>query len=458
MNRWTTSFFAAILAGASAFAQSDNFTFAPQIDAQQAMEKVQEGFAKTETMFAAKGLPMPDINLDLQSVKSNLAFQLQSGISIQTTGRIDRGNSAYDRGTRSLDDHQYEEAVRIFDVVINEKNPRADGALYWKAYALNRIGRRDDALAALAALRRDYAGSHWLNDAQALEAEVKQGSGQAISSAQESNEDIKLMAINSLMSADPERAIPLLEGILKGNSPPKVKDRAMFVLTQNRSTRSQQILSDYAKGAGNPDLQIRAVRYLGMSGATDAQQQLVTVYGGSGDVAVKREIIRALMTSKAKDPLFNLAKSEKDEALRAEAISQLGNLHAADQLMQLYTSEPSVDNRVRIIRSLSNAGASDKLLELIRSEKEPRVRSEAVRSFATSRSTPPETLAGLYASETDAKTKKDIVNGLFSRGDAKLLIELSRKESDPVMKRYMVERLSSMRSKEATDYMIELLK
>ena len=166
-----------------------------------------------------------------------------------------------------------------------------NGALYWKAYALNRIGKRDEAIAALAVLRRDYPNSHWLNDAQALEAEVKQNAGQPVSPADESNEDIKLMAINSLMNADPERAIPLLEGLLKSNATPRVKDRAMFVLTQNRSPRAQQILADYAKGAGNPDLQVRAIRYVGMSGTPEAQQQLASVYAASNDVAVKREII-----------------------------------------------------------------------------------------------------------------------------------------------------------------------
>ena len=46
---------------------------------------------------------------------------------------------------------------------------------------------------------------------------------------------------------------------------------------------------------------------------------------------------------------------------------------------------------------------------------------------------------------------------LFIRGDAKPLIELARKESDPALKRRIVERLSIMRSKEATDFLIELL-
>ncbi|HVV45040.1 MAG TPA: tetratricopeptide repeat protein, partial [Bryobacteraceae bacterium] len=134
-----------------------------------------------------------------------------------------RGDGEYDSGTRALDQHHYDEAVMRFDQVINSKSSRADGALYWKAYALNRAGKKDDALATLSQLRRDYPQSPWLNDAQALENEVKQSSGQPISPAQESNDDLKLLAINSLMHADPERAVPLIESILKGSAPPNVK-------------------------------------------------------------------------------------------------------------------------------------------------------------------------------------------------------------------------------------------
>jgi hypothetical protein len=350
--------------------------------------------------------PLPDLDLqkELAQVQADLA-KAHTDIVISHVGMLfqGRGNAtpfdaAYDIGTRALDDHKYEEAVRTFDAVINSKSQRADGALYWKAYALNRLGRRDDALAALAVLRRDHPNSRWLNDAQALEAEVKQGSGQAVLPAQETNEDLKLMAINSLMGADPDRAMPLLEGLLKGNSTPAVKDRAMFVLTQNQSPRAQQILAQYAKGAGNPDLQMRAIRYIGMSGTSEARQQLVSIYNASNDASVKRQVIQALMISNGREPLFTLAKNEKDADLRADAIRQLGIIGATDQLLQLYSSD------------------------------------------------------------SDPKAKRAVIDGLFMHNDAKALVDLARKEPDPTMKRSIVERLAMMHSKEATDYMMELLK
>jgi TolA-binding protein len=365
----------------------------------------------------------------------------------------------YETGARLLDNHQYDEAIARFDRVIAAKTDRADGALYWKAYALNRIGRRDEALAAVATLRHDYPQSRWLNDAQVLEAEVKQNAGRPVSPADESNEDIKLMAINSLMGADPDRAIPLLENLLKSDNSPRLKDRALFVLTQNRSPKAQQILADYAKGAGNPDLQMRAIRYIGASGTAESQQQLAAIYGSSNDAAVKREILRSLMTSGAKEQLVNVARNEKDTALRAEAIRQLGAMRATDQLFRLYTPDVPPETRNEIIRALMVSGAGDRLLELARGEKDQSVRSEAIRNLSATRSTTADALVNLYTPDTEPRIKRELINGLFSRGDAKPLIEIARRETDPVMKKFIVERLAAMRnSKEATDYMMELLK
>jgi len=365
--------------------------------------------AQLKFQFDSKGFDDLDAAAAVLADKANLAF-LQAPAApaapmppMPPRGKIfinPRGDGEYDAGTRALDQHKYDEAVRHYDAVVNSKSARADGALYWKAYSLNREGKRDDALAALAELRRDYASSAWLNDAQALEAEVKQNAGQPVSPNQESNDDLKLLAINSLMNADAERAIPLIEGILKGNSAPNVKDNALFVLAHSKSQRAQQVLADYAKGAGNPDMQLRAIQYVGMSGTKDAQQLLAGVYGTSADTRVKTSILQSLMVAHATDLLLNIAKTEKDANLRNTAIRQL----AAD------------------------------------------------------RSVPSETLLELYAA-SDTSAKKEIVNGFTGRRDAKTLVDLARKETDPAMKRYIVERLGDMRdSKEAMDYMMELLK
>ena len=47
---------------------------------------------------------------------------------------------------------------------------------------------------------------------------------------------------------------------------------------------------------------------------------------------------------------------------------------------------------------------------------------------------------------------------LFIQRNAKALVELARAEKDPDLKRELVSKLSVMKTPEATDYMLELLK
>ena len=119
----------------------------------------------------------------------------------------------YQRGQSALDQHRWDEALTDFTQVASQGGDRADGALYWKAYTLNKLGRKDDALAAIADLRKSYASSRWLQDAGALEIEVKQSSGQPVSPEAQTDEDLKLMALNGLMQTDPDKALTAVDGI-----------------------------------------------------------------------------------------------------------------------------------------------------------------------------------------------------------------------------------------------------
>ena len=83
----------------------------------------------------------------------------------------------YRRGRTALDAGRWDDAIAAFSDSAARKGAAADGALYWKAYAQNRAGQRDAALATVAALRQQYPSSHWLNDAQALEVEIHARAG-----------------------------------------------------------------------------------------------------------------------------------------------------------------------------------------------------------------------------------------------------------------------------------------
>ena len=144
---------------------------------------------------------------------------------------------AYDSATDALDDHDWRRAAEGFQKVAELRMSHADAALYWLAYAQGKMGARSEALSTLLQLQKSYPKSKWVEDGKTLEVEIRQSAGQVIRPEHVEDEEVKLMAINGLMMSDPERAIPILEGILNGNQPVKLKERALFVLSQSGSQR-----------------------------------------------------------------------------------------------------------------------------------------------------------------------------------------------------------------------------
>ena len=74
----------------------------------------------------------------------------------------------YQSAKDALDNGEYDNAIKQFDEVVKIHGRRADGAMYWKAYALNKAGNKAQALTEIGELRKDYPKSKWLRDAGAL--------------------------------------------------------------------------------------------------------------------------------------------------------------------------------------------------------------------------------------------------------------------------------------------------
>jgi HEAT repeat protein len=404
-------------------------------------------------------------DLDLSNLDLSLAeLQAQQGkVVVRGSApvvRVYEGDQRgmYDAGISAIDGEQWQRAIDRFDRVIAANKTRVDGAMYWKAYALDKLGQRNDALTTLQALEKTYPNSRYLDDAKALALEVRKDAGQEVKPEEQANQELKLIALTSVMQADPERGIPLLEQIIKGNNPLKIKQRALFLLSTNDSPRARDVLAGMARGGANPDLQMKALRYLGMRRGANTQL-LADIYAGSKDPDVKREIIRSLMMAHDVDRLLNIAKTEPAPELRVEAIRQLGMMRADSQLMELYGVENSGEIREQIFRSMVMSGDAERAAQMAKQEADAKVRASAVRSLGTmDRAKTGDALAQIYKSDKDQGVKKAVISALDMQQNARALVDLARQEGDPTLKKEIVSRLSTMKSKEATDYMLELLK
>ncbi len=366
----------------------------------------------------------------------------------------------YSEGTRAINDAHWAQAEQIFSNLASQHGARAEAALYWEAYAENKQGNAGRALEICAQLRHAYPQGNWVKECSALEIEIHGKSDDPMPPQAEQDEELKLLALNSLMQQDEAHALPIIQQILNSDKSEKLKDRALFVLAQDQSPQAQALLGQVASGERNPALQRKAIQMLAVARGKQAAETLANIYRQTKNEEVKNAILHTYLIIGTPDPLVEAARHESDPELVRTAVHTLGAMGATSQLLTLYhdTSDPKV--KAEVISGLIPAGqkGADALGSIAGSEQDPELRRKAIRNLgiAGGMSAAP-ALVATFKKNTDLETKKAVAQALFLAGDSHDLVELARAEKDPAVKQSLVQQLSLMHNKEATDYMLEIL-
>jgi HEAT repeat protein len=365
----------------------------------------------------------------------------------------------YEAATKDMDNGNYDKAIYGYDRVIRMHGRRADAALYWRAYALHKLSRNQEAQQSIDELNRTHSNSTWRREARLLEHELRRSGSKAdVDPAKEADDEIKILALNSLMQSDPEKGVAAAGKLLQGDSSDKVKERALFVLAQSKSDKAQEMLLSVAKGTSNPELQAHAIKWLAIAGGMRNSQTLQEIYASALSNDVKKQVLRSFIINRDKDALFKIAQQEKTPELKCDAIRQLGVLRAAAELSQLYKSSTDPETKECLLKSMSIAGNQEALIEIAKSEADPGIRRHAIRNLGiTEGQAATDALVAAYNSNADVDTRREVIRALFVHRDAKDLVALARKETNPELRRELVRELSVMHSPEANEYMLELL-
>jgi len=183
--------------------------------------------------------------------------QVQSFLSgVEPAGAVSdsSGNAtdsaAYAEGMRAINRSDWSHAVTIFTNIARQRSTHADGSLFWKAYSENRLGQSRQAMDSCIELQRDFPSSLWIDECGALEIEMHAKSGQPAPPNAEKSDDLKLLALNSMLRTDEPRAMAQIQEILNGNSSEKLKKEAQFILGQHYSsaTNAQIARISYVEG------------------------------------------------------------------------------------------------------------------------------------------------------------------------------------------------------------------
>ncbi len=158
-----------------------------------------------------------------------------AGILIADTGGPDQ--ALYNQGRALVFEEAWPQAREVFQLLLRRhpRSPYLDDALYWTAFALYEEGRPEGAYDTLQGLIEEYPESPWQVDARTLMVRAsesallalagRQGSGSAFDdpsnryrkfleeSTRDSNAQVSLMAIDTLLDHEPDKAPDLLKRV-----------------------------------------------------------------------------------------------------------------------------------------------------------------------------------------------------------------------------------------------------
>ena len=374
-------------------------------------------------------------------------------LAIAAVAVADTRSAAYREAQGALEDEDWAQASRLFGKLASAGTDETDAALYWKAYADWKRHDRQDALQGLRRLLAEHPKSAWADDARVLEQEIRGGDRTASSS--EDDEELKLYALDGLMQMNSAQAVPALEKILAGSSSARLKERALFVLSQSEAPRAREIVVRTARDGRPMELRVAAIKTLGIAGMAD---ELGALWEAKAPPEVRDAIMEAYLIANRPQALLDIARSDPDPHTRAKAVETLGAMGAIPSLRQLWSTEKDAAVRAEILQSLGVAGDVDTLSRVARESREPDLRREAIEGLGIAHGDPArKSLRQLYAELPDPDDKREVAQALMVQGDAKTLIELFRAERDPGLKRTLVQQLSLIDDPEANRIILDLL-
>lgn len=356
-------------------------------------------------------------------------------------------NALYWQGQAALKQSDWSTALQRFqdlEKLLRKNEPKSvDAALYWEAYALVQAKRTTEAKGVIERLRREFPESRWSRDAETLLAQTRPPAQGDPGLADEELADI---AVQGLMNAPPERALPVLKKVLAGQRSIKVKKRALFVLSQLETDEAMKVVLDTAKTSREPELRKEAINMLGVSGSQSAVEGLVDIYAASSSADDKRRVIEAWLVADRKDLVLKTARTEADPKVRRRAIETLGSMEASDELVQLLETTQDAGNRRAIIEALGVAEAVSALKSIAGNAKLPEEeRTDAMEALGVAGDEGgAAALVELYGKASTPALREAALQGLLVADDAEAVKKLYRNARSAEEKKAVLRVLTSM--------------
>jgi HEAT repeat protein len=427
-----------------------------------------------------------------------IALALLLGFTAPAVAQED-ARSAYRDAKDLLNDRDYPEAADAFAEVA-ERYPEsryAADALYWRAFALMREGRRADLLAAKDALEvqfdrypdearggdsaelalRIQSKLAEMGDAEAAEEILILANDLEDEGGLDRDEETRMAALHALMQVDSDRALPILRKVLVEN-PQKYseefRNQALFMVSQHgEEDEALDILMHVVRNDRSGEIRGQAVFWLSQTGSDRAVAILDSLLSSPDeDDEVRGQAVFALSQlggREAMDALRRVAEDpDVDIEVRADAIfwlGQMGGRHDAEEfLIDLYPTLDDEELKEKVVFSLAQSGgrpAGAFLMGIVRDPDEDiEIRNNALFWLGQTDRVDEEELVAMISELDEPELAEQVVFVLSQRdSDAAIdaLIGLARSADDPEIREKAIFWLGQSGDPRAADYLEELV-
>jgi HEAT repeat protein len=266
------------------------------------------------------------------------------------------------------------------------------------------------------------------------------------------DEALKMVALEALMSAPSERALPIVIRVLEGTGSDEMKEAALFILSQIDDPEASAQLLKMAQSASG-ELRLDAIRMIGISGG-DAVDSLAAIFSSS-DSDVREAVLEAYMIAGNSQGLYNIAINAENNDDFEAAVEMLGAMGATDELSKIRESSGVSD---AIITAYIISDDADAIRELALDGSDLEQQANAIEALGIVGADDAEALlTQIYRDSESEFIKEAALDGLLIGDFDDSVLQLYRSSTSTAEKRELLQRLVMMDSDQVMDIIDETL-
>ena len=254
-------------------------------------------------------------------------------------------------------------------------------------------------------------------------------------------EELRIAAVEALITAPADKALPVITKVLAANHSNEVKEAALFILSQIDRPEAHSLLLKFAREQ-NGELQQEAIRMIGIGGDDEALASLKGIYD-AGNSAAREAVLEAYLISGNKKAVFDIAVSAEGDDFE-NAVDMLGAMGAREELRALRAQAGASET---LIDAYAVSGDFDELQKMALDGSDPDMQAHAIEALGIiGGDRVNATLVQIYRDANNEDIREAALDGMMISGHDDGILELYRASNSSAEKKELLEYLVVMGS------------